>query len=166
MRCKGWQLTLHRGFFNYWDGPVRENLSPLVCWGGGGGGQTKNTKKKITPPPPPPPPPQDHTDVNKISPLWGAISSLVLRTLPTIVTAHTFCAFRDFSRGTRTRGLTFIYFRDALSQHWLLRFLDTLKVMTPNAMDRKRKHNGRFISTKSKRKRVSFKLGSLFHAFG
>ena len=27
--------------------------------------------------------------------------------------------------------------------------------MTPNTMDRKRKHNGRFISTKSKRKRVS-----------
>ena len=73
-------------------------------------------------------------------------------TLPTIVTAHTFCAFRAFPRGTRTRGLTLIYFRNALSRHWLLRFLDTLEVKTPNVMDRKRKRNGRFISTKSKRK--------------
>ena len=41
------------------------------------------------------------------------------------------------------------------SQHRLLHFLDTLEVMIPNAMDGKRKRNGRFISTKSKRKRVS-----------
>ena len=35
--------------------------------------------------------------------------SVTLRSVPTIVTARTFCAFRDFPRGTR--GLTFIYFR-------------------------------------------------------
>ena len=48
------------------------------------------------------------------------------------------------------RGLTFIYFCNALLQHWILRFLHTLEVM-----DRKRKHNRRFNSTKSKRKGVS-----------
>lgn len=79
--------------------------------------------------------------------------SVTLRSVPTIVTARTFCAFRDFPRGTR--GLTFIYFRSDHSQHRLLHFLDTLEVMIPNAIDGKRKRNGRFISTKSKRKRVS-----------
>ena len=36
-----------------------------------------------------------------------------------------------------------------------MHFLDTLEVMIPNAMDGKRKRNGRFISIKSKQKRVS-----------
>ena len=48
------------------------------------------------------------------------------------------------------RGLTLIYFCNALSQHWLLCFLHTLEVM-----DTKRKRNRRFNSTKSKRKGVS-----------
>ena len=47
------------------------------------------------------------------------------------------------------RGLTLIYFCNALSQHWLLCFLHTLEVM-----DTKRKRNRRFNSTKSKRKGV------------
>ena len=33
--------------------------------------------------------------------------SVTLRSVPTIVTAHTFCAFRDFPRGTRDARVNF-----------------------------------------------------------
>ena len=55
--------------------------------------------------------------------------------MPTIVTAHSFCAFRDFPSGIRDARVNFNLFGNALSQHRLLRFLHTLEVMTPNAMD-------------------------------
>ena len=74
---------------------------------------------------------------------------LCLRMVPTIVTVHTFCAFRDFPCGTRDAWVNF----NLLLQCSFATLAFALSTYT--GMDRKRKRNRRFNSTKSKRKGVS-----------
>ena len=85
--------------------------------------------------------------------------------MPTIVTAHTFCASRDDPRKSgleRVSRLTSVDFRSSLSSFFSLtaainlhcEFIYGVKSMLHTVKERKRRRNGTFLSSKSKRRRV------------
>ena len=95
-----------------------------------------------------------------ISPLALYAITCYLRPVPTIVTAHTFCASGDDPRNSgleRVSRFTSVDFRSSLvsfSSYSGCKFTYGVKSMLPTVKEHKRRRNGTFLSSKTKHRRV------------